>query len=182
MIKNNSQNIAMNRKELKSYLDKMEKKALADMVLNINSKFPEVRKFISDTVAPPTIDWEQLYDECKDYVIEASLSNKINRIAVPGAALMKFTEYGPGKDIALDYLYETADIMVKGILFTKNNGSFNLSFVGGYIYECRKYMKKRKWLDADADECFRKIVARYFEPETEECFQLLLCSGLNDPD
>ncbi len=30
----------MNRKELKSHLDKMEKKRLVDMVLDINAQFP----------------------------------------------------------------------------------------------------------------------------------------------
>ncbi len=87
----------INRKELKSHLDKMEKKRLVDMVLDINAQFPAVRKFIGDMVSPPTIDWKQLYDECREYVIKASLSNKINRIPVPGAA----------------------DIMVKGIIFAK---------------------------------------------------------------
>ncbi len=39
-------------------------------------------------------------------------------------------------------------------------------------------MKKRRWLDAAADERFREIIARYFEPGTNENLEPLLYSGL----
>lgn len=156
-------NTHMNKTELKTYLAKMSKAELETMVLNIHSQFPRVRELIYDTVNPPVIDWEQLYNTCRDYVIEASTSNKINRLGVPAAALSKFTQYGPEKDIALDYIYDTFDILVRGLLFLKYRDTFHYSFVGNYANDCKKYMKKRKWLNDEVDAQFKEIVERYFE-------------------
>lgn len=153
----------MNKAELKTFLAKMKKSELEELILNINSKFHNVRDFIKDTVNPPIIDWEELYDTCRDYVIEASTSHKINRLGVPAAALNKFTYYGPEKDIAMDYMYDTFDILVCGLLSRQYCDSFVYSFVGGYGNDCKKYMKKRKWLDDEVDARFKEIVAKYFK-------------------
>lgn len=153
----------MNKAELKTYLAKMSRSEIETLVLNIHSQFPRVRDFIRDTVNPPVIDWEDLYNTCRDSVIEASTSNKINRLGVPAAALGKFTQYGPDKDIAMDYMYDTFDILVRGLLFLKYRDTFQYSFVGNYANDCKKYMKKRKWLDNDVDIKFKEIVSEYFE-------------------
>lgn len=50
----------MNKKELKAYLDKMNKTKLEDLIMGIHAQYPRVRDFIYDTVNPPAIDWEQL--------------------------------------------------------------------------------------------------------------------------
>lgn len=84
----------MNKKELKAYLDKMSKTELEDLIMGIHAQYPRVREFIYDTINPPTIDWEQLYGVCRDYVIEASTSNKMGRIAIPVAALNKLPNMG----------------------------------------------------------------------------------------
>ena len=168
----------MNKKELKAYLDKMSKTELEELVLSIHVKYPRVRDYIYDVINPPVIDWEQLYGTCRDYVIEASTSNKMNRIAVPEAALNKFTQYGPEKDIAMAYMYETFDILVRGLLFLKYCDSFEYSFVGGYVYDCKKYMKKRKWLDDGVNGKFTEIVARYYEPGSDGHVWILRYAGL----
>lgn len=168
----------MNKAELKAHLDKMNKAELEKLLLDIHSNFPRVRDFIYDIVNPPVINWEQLYLECRDYVIEASTSNKINRLGVPSAALGKFTHYSPDKEIALDYMYETFDILVRGLLFQKYCDSLNYSFVGCYVDDCKKYMKKRKWLDSEVDGKFRDIVTKYFEPGSDGHKWLLSYAGL----
>lgn len=41
--------------------------------------------------------------------------------------------------------------------------TFHYSFVGNYANDCKKYMKKRKWLNDGVDAQFKEIVERYFE-------------------
>jgi len=168
----------MNKKELKTYLDKMNKSDLEDIILDIHTNFPRVREFIYDIVNPPVIDWEELYGTCRDYVIEASTSNKINRLAVPSAALNKFTQYGPEKEIAMAYMYETFDILVRGLLFCKYCDSLEYSFVGCYVNDCKKYMKKRKWMDDTVDVKFMDIVTKYYEPDSDGHKWILKYAGL----
>jgi len=168
----------MNKKELKVYLDKMNKSELEDIILDIHANFPRVRELIYDIVNPPVIDWEELYGTCRDYVIEASTSNKINRLAVPSAALNKFTQYGPEKEIAIAYMYETFDILVRGLLFYKYCDSLEYSFVGCYVNDCKKYMKKRKWMDDTVDVKFIDIATKYYEPDSDGHKWILKYAGL----
>jgi len=168
----------MNKIELKTYLDKMKKAELEEMILNIHSNFPRVREFISDIVRPPKIDWEDLYDTCRDEVTKASRSNKISRHAVPAAALNKFTQHGPDKELAMTYMYETFEIMVCGLLSHDYCDSFKYSFVGNYVYDCKKYMKKRKWLDSSVDKMYRKIVKKWFKPGTDNYKWIISYAGL----
>lgn len=91
----------------------------------------------------------------------------MGRIAVPAAALDKFTQYGPERDIAIAYIYETFDILVRGLLSLRYCDSFEYSYVGGYVYDCKKYMKKRKWLDDGVNDQFTEIIAKYYEPGSD---------------
>lgn len=75
-----------------------------------------------------------------DLVINAGTSNKINRFGFPSYALKAFTEHTPPQDLAMDYIYESVDTLVKGLLLLKYRDSFQYSFVGGYMHECRKYL------------------------------------------
>ena len=75
-------------------------------------------------------------------------------------------------------MYETFDILVRGLLFLKHCGSFEYSFVGRYVYDCEKYMKKRKWLDDGVNGQFSEIVAKYYEPESGGYKWILKFAGL----
>ena len=63
-------------------------------------------------------------------------------------------------------------------LILKYCDSFEYSFVGGYVYDCKKYMKKRKWLDDGVNGKFTEIVARYYEPGSDGHVWILRYAGL----
>jgi len=62
---------------------------------------------------------------------------------------------------------------------TKYRDSFQYSWVGAYGDECRRYMKKRHWLDNDVDARFAQTVAKYFEPGSEEYKYILLYADIH---
>lgn len=64
-------------------------------------------------------------------------------------------------------IYETFDILVRGLLSLRYCDSFEYSYVGGYVYDCKKYMKKRKWLDDGVNDQFTEIIAKYYEPGSD---------------
>jgi len=169
----------MNKTELTSKLNEKTKKDLIEIILKLNAGFPGIRQEIGNLVSPPKIDWEEMYDDCIDPVILVSTSTKINRLGVPSASLAKFTKFSPDREIAMNYMFESFEVLVKGLLFIPYRGSFNYSWVGGYGYECRKYMKKRKWLDSDADDKMIEIVANYFKPDSREYKEILMFSNIN---
>ena len=170
----------MNKTELKSRLDKKTKEEIIEIILNLHTRFPRLRQDIYNLVSPPVINWEALYDECMGYVISASMSNKIGRINVPSLALEKFGEFTPDEELTQKYIYESFEVLTKGLLALKYRDSFNYSWVGGYGYECKKSLKKRKLYGPEVDRRLTEIVAKYFNPDSDAYEYILLTADIKN--